>query len=212
MAPVVVVVEPVAALGGALRDLLEIWGMRAEVVPTVTAALELVEGVRPDAVILDVAPAVGDGIGLVQHLKGRRDRAGALVVVLSAGIDPTRVAGVLAAGADGVVRGPDDLAELEARLRRLPPGASGPARSEPSRATRPAGPGPRVIAGSAERALLPLALAVYRNRARSHHECARSRRLAARARAICALAHQLRAAARERDAPRPARVALQLLA
>jgi hypothetical protein len=59
--PIVVVMEPLAALRWALRSVVVLWGVRAEVAASVAAAEALIARDRPHALILSLAPAVGRG-------------------------------------------------------------------------------------------------------------------------------------------------------
>lgn len=91
------------------------------------AAIELIEEVRPDIVILDVVMPHLDGLGVMEHIQ----RAGYLrrphVLVISAICLGATVASIVAAGADYYLAKPIDLNVLATRIRQIaaiPPGMS----------------------------------------------------------------------------------------
>jgi two-component system response regulator (stage 0 sporulation protein A) len=83
------------------------------------AAIELIEEVQPDVVVLDVIMPHLDGLGVIEYIQGagfgRRPR---IMVVSAIGLETT-AASILAAGADYYLAKPFDLSTLAERIRRL---------------------------------------------------------------------------------------------
>jgi len=83
------------------------------------AAIELIEEVHPDVVVLDVVMPHLDGLGVIEYIAAagfaRRPR---IVVVSAIGLETT-AASILGAGADYYLAKPFDLSILAERIRRL---------------------------------------------------------------------------------------------
>jgi two-component system response regulator MprA len=103
--------------GRALQGALALEGFDVFLATDDAAALDVVEDMAPDAVIVDVKPPESRGAALCRRLRLARPR---LPVLMLGGreLDPER-AGVLGAGADDYLARPFVLVELLTRLRAL---------------------------------------------------------------------------------------------
>ena len=98
-------------------------------------ALELVDSLRPEVLLLDVEMPRLTGIEVARRLKRRRKRP--QILVLSAYDDPQYRLEMLACGASGYLLKDDAPARIVEAIRGLTPGEGG---GSPTPAT-PAGPG-----------------------------------------------------------------------
>ena len=119
----ILVVEDNKDLALGLRVNLEERRYQVQVASTASDGFVRVRGFRPDLMILDLGLPDGDGLGLIERLRGAGDNT--LILVLTAKTrQDTKVLG-LRLGADDYVTKPFDLEELMARvevlLRRLRP-------------------------------------------------------------------------------------------
>ena len=119
----VLVVEDNKDLALGLRVNLEERRYHVQVASSAGEGLARLRAYRPDLIILDLGLPDGDGLGLIERLRGAGDNT--LVLVLTARTrQDTKVLG-LRLGADDYVTKPFDLEELMARvevlLRRLRP-------------------------------------------------------------------------------------------
>jgi len=119
----ILVVEDNKDLALGLRVNLEERRYQVQVASTATEGLARLRVYRPDLMILDLGLPDGDGLGLIERLRGAGDNT--LILVLTAkSRQDTKVLG-LRIGADDYVTKPFDLEELVARvevlLRRLRP-------------------------------------------------------------------------------------------
>ena len=119
----VLVVEDNKDLALGLRVNLEERRYHVQVASSVGEGLARLRAYRPDLIILDLGLPDGDGLGLIERLRGTGDNT--LVLVLTAKTrQDTKVLG-LRVGADDYVTKPFDLEELMARvevlLRRIRP-------------------------------------------------------------------------------------------
>jgi two-component system KDP operon response regulator KdpE len=123
----ILLVEDDAAIARAVRRSLEAHGYRVNQAADGQAARGLVEGTRPDVILLDLMLPDVEGLDLCREL---RELSRAPIIVLSAIHDEADKVEALDAGADDYVTKPFGMAELHARIRvalrnRLP-GATGP--------------------------------------------------------------------------------------
>lgn len=113
----VLVAEDDRQVREALERILRFEGYTVVAVADGAAALEAVDAVRPDALVLDVMMPLVDGLDVCRRLRARNDRTP--VLMLTARDEVTdRVAG-LDAGADDYLAKPFALDELLARIRAL---------------------------------------------------------------------------------------------
>jgi two-component system response regulator PrrA len=140
--PRVLLVEDDQPTADALRRYLQLDRFAVLVAGTGEQALALVDGDRPDALVLDVGLPGIDGITVARTLRGRGHHVPILIHSAQGELDD-RLSG-LAAGADDYLVKPFASAEVSARLnallRRLPAGAAlplvrGDVRLDPARRT-----------------------------------------------------------------------------
>lgn len=112
-------VEDDQALADMLRRHLGRAGFLVHAAATERDAIRRAQEVAPDAVILDLALAQGDGSSVCTWLRGRRETADTPVLVLSARDDVRTKVDLLTGGADDYVTKPCDPQELIARVRGL---------------------------------------------------------------------------------------------
>jgi DNA-binding response OmpR family regulator len=127
----VVIVEDDAAIAEGLALNLKLQGYRTEVAGDGETAIDRIQEVHPDLVLLDISLPKQSGIWVLQTLRNGGDHVP--VIVLSARQDEFDKVAALRVGADDYVTKPFALAELLARvaavLRRARP--RGPAALEP---------------------------------------------------------------------------------
>lgn len=82
-------------------------------------AYEVAKAERPDAILLDVKLADGDGIDLLRRIRRTAPLAQTPVLVITAGHDEARRPEMLQAGADEYLPKPIDAPDLIARLERI---------------------------------------------------------------------------------------------
>ena len=115
MAPRILLVDDDAEICAFLATLLELEGLEPAVAPGPEEAVAALAGA--DAVLLDVAMPGLDGLELCRRMRAAGYRKPILVVSARPGADlPQKAA---AAGANGFVRKPFEIAELLEPLRRL---------------------------------------------------------------------------------------------
>jgi CheY-like chemotaxis protein len=114
-APVVLVIEDDPDTQEVYVDMLEAVGLRVVIAESgETARRRLEEGLRPDAIILDLMMADGDGLGFRRWQRERAELAGVPVIVASAsGMSPDELAAVVP---DRVLSKPFGFRELAAAL------------------------------------------------------------------------------------------------
>jgi DNA-binding response OmpR family regulator len=111
----ILIVEDDAQLRTLVRDRLEEEGLRVEAVETGEAALEAVERVVPEVVVLDLMLPGIDGLEVCRRLRAEHPLL--YIIMLTARSDEVdRVVG-LEVGADDYVTKPFSLKELVARIR-----------------------------------------------------------------------------------------------
>ncbi|MFE2448583.1 response regulator transcription factor [Streptomyces sp. NPDC059426] len=113
----VLVVDDDPEVRAALVDGLAVEGYEVRVAGDGLAALSAIAAAPPDAIVLDLAMPVMDGLAVCRRLRGLGDRTPVLVLTARDQISE-RVAG-LDAGADDYLVKPFALDELLARLRAL---------------------------------------------------------------------------------------------
>lgn len=107
------------------RDL-EARGYRVDEAIDVRGGLELWEGHRPDAILLDLGLPDRDGIAVVRRV--RREASTPIIVISARGEESSKV-DALEQGADDYLTKPFGTSELHARLRAVLRRAAGPAAS-----------------------------------------------------------------------------------
>ena len=156
----VVIVEDDAAIAEGLALNLKLQGYRTEVAGDGETAIDRIQEVHPDLVLLDISLPKQSGIWVLQTLRNGGDHVP--VIVLSARQDEFDKVAALGLGADDYVTKPFALAELLARvaavLRRARP--RGPAAVDPPPAADPPVAPPPIRFGEIE--IDPLARTVTR--------------------------------------------------
>ncbi|GLQ10976.1 DNA-binding response regulator [Devosia yakushimensis] len=110
-------VEDEPDMAALLRDELDRHGYLTDCAPSIEIAIEAIETISHDLVILDRQLGDGDGASLIAHLRKRRPNVP--IVILSArGSSDERVEG-LNLGADDYLPKPFIISELIARLRAV---------------------------------------------------------------------------------------------
>jgi len=97
-------------------------GWSVQVTSTDEEALELLDAAAGDVdiVVTDRLPLTFSGFDLAKRIREIPGPVGATAVVVVSGLDrPSDIASVLAAGADGFVSRPFDLADLESEIERV---------------------------------------------------------------------------------------------
>jgi DNA-binding response OmpR family regulator len=122
----VLLVEDEESLRLVIRDLLEREGYRVAEAVDGVQALDQVDRVAPDALILDLNLPRLDGYSVLQQLRSRPQTADLLVMVLTAKGDEDNEVKVFELGADDFLQKPFRARALAARLdallaRRKPP-------------------------------------------------------------------------------------------
>jgi two-component system, OmpR family, response regulator MprA len=115
--PTVLVVDDEPGVREALRTALELEGFRVSTAPDGLGAVRRVGGGGVDAVVLDVAMPLVDGLEACRRVRAAGSRVPILMLTARDAIDD-RVAG-LEAGADDYLPKPFALRELVARLRAI---------------------------------------------------------------------------------------------
>ena len=115
----VLLVEDEESLRLVIRDLLEREGYRVAEAVDGVQALDQVDRVAPDALILDLNLPRLDGYSVLQHLRSRPQTADLLVMVLTAKGDEDNEVRVFELGADDFLQKPFRARALAARLESL---------------------------------------------------------------------------------------------
>lgn len=110
-------VEDDPMLGGALRDHLLAHGHAVDWFQTRAESMTATLATDYDAILLDLQLPDGDGLGLLQTLRARKN-ACAVIILTARDQISDRIRG-LDAGADDYLTKPFDLHELDARLRAM---------------------------------------------------------------------------------------------
>jgi CheY-like chemotaxis protein len=105
----VLVVDDDDQLADVVREVLRDAGYSVATVRHGAAALELIEHVAPDLILLDLSMPIMDGWSFVSQYR-RSARAGARIVLLTANPHASEIAGTLRA--DGYIQKPFDIAQL----------------------------------------------------------------------------------------------------
>ncbi|MFN8637461.1 MAG: response regulator transcription factor [Chloroflexota bacterium] len=113
-APTILVVDDDPSILLALRLALQARGYRVRAVPNGPSALAAAQDVRPDAVVVDLAMPLMDGVEVIERL---RVWTRVPIIVLSAHTDEANKVRALDAGADDFVDKPFGNEELLARIR-----------------------------------------------------------------------------------------------
>jgi two-component system phosphate regulon response regulator PhoB len=124
--PHVLIVSDDPELGAFLAEGLRYGGFWTSTIASALQTLEVFRLRSFDLVLVDAALAGLGAIELVRRLRGRSDRAGTgaprtdvPVLLVAGGPGEVEPAAAAAAGADGVVAAPIELAELAQRLHRV---------------------------------------------------------------------------------------------
>jgi two-component system response regulator MprA len=117
MSSLVVVADDDRATRESLTTALELEGYEVSTAADGMRALELVESLRPDVVVLDIGMPEVDGLSACRRMRARGDRTPVLILTARSEVSD-RVSG-LDAGADDYLPKPFALDELLARLRAL---------------------------------------------------------------------------------------------
>jgi diguanylate cyclase (GGDEF)-like protein len=113
----ILLVDDDTQLRGILRANFEVVGYDVVAAHDAEAALAALEEAHPDAVVVDVLPAAGDGPALVRTIRRHPQGANVPVIVLTARLHPDDALRSLEAGADDVVVKPFAPEEMLARVR-----------------------------------------------------------------------------------------------
>ena len=113
----ILLVDDDTQLRGILRANFEVVGYDVVDACDAEGAIASLERGRPDAVVVDVLPAAGDGPALVRAIRRHPQGANVPVIVLTARIHPDDAVRSLEAGADDVVVKPFAPEEMVARVR-----------------------------------------------------------------------------------------------
>ena len=111
----ILIVEDDESTARLLKTLLEIEGFSAWVASQAPAAELLLQGQRPDVVLIDMHLAHAEGLDLLRTIRTDPTRAGTAVVMTSA---MDRRDEALAAGADAFLLKPFNRAELVTTIQR----------------------------------------------------------------------------------------------
>lgn len=110
-------VEDNQRLAELIRDGLVGLGFAVDWFDTLKTSREALDAVHYDLLVLDLGLPDGDGVSLIQRLRGRKAQLPILIISARDAVDD-RVRG-LDAGADDYIVKPFELAELAARIRAL---------------------------------------------------------------------------------------------
>jgi len=117
--PKVLLVDDEDSLRKVLKDLLEREGYEVSEARDGVQALDQVDRVGPDIVVLDLNLPGLDGYGVLSHLRSRPATAGLPVIVLTAKGDEDNEVRVFALGADDFLQKPFRARALSARLEAV---------------------------------------------------------------------------------------------
>jgi DNA-binding response OmpR family regulator len=115
----VLLVDDEDSLRKVLKDLLEREGYEVSEARDGVQALDQVDRVGPDIVVLDLNLPGLDGYGVLSHLRSRPATAGLPVIVLTAKGDEDNEVRVFALGADDFLQKPFRARALSARLEAV---------------------------------------------------------------------------------------------
>lgn len=115
----ILIVEDNDFVGEALMKLLQIEGHLVELEVTGSAALDQVWASPPDLILLDIMLPDMDGKDVCRKLKSDEATRLIPILIVSACDERESQLQVIAAGADGYLRKPVDMEELQARLKAL---------------------------------------------------------------------------------------------
>lgn len=113
----ILIVDDDTRLREILRANFEVVGYDVVDVHDAASALAVLDAQRPDAIVVDVLPAAGNGPELVRTIRRHPQGANVPVIVLSARMHPDDAIRALDAGADDVVVKPFAPEEMLARVR-----------------------------------------------------------------------------------------------
>jgi CheY-like chemotaxis protein len=115
----VLVVDDNVDAADLLAEALESWGHAVSVAHDAVAALKLLEGLRPELMLLDIGLPVMDGYELARRIRADPVNATARLVAVTGYGQPKDRAASAAAGFDAHLVKPVDLETLEAELSRV---------------------------------------------------------------------------------------------
>ncbi|TNF23136.1 MAG: response regulator transcription factor [Rhodobacteraceae bacterium] len=115
----ILLVEDEVNIALALKFLMERMGHVVTHIDDGAAALEQIEGLAPDLVLLDVTLPGASGYEICQHIRACRALDATRVLVLTARGAEIERRKALALGADGFMSKPFEMAELQTRVSAL---------------------------------------------------------------------------------------------
>jgi two-component system cell cycle response regulator DivK len=128
--PLILVVEDNASNLLLVREVLEPAGYRIEVASTANQALQLLETLAPDLILMDMELPGRDGLSLTRLLKSLSPTAAVPVVAMTAHTSLQWRTDARAAGCVGFVSKPIDIHTLPTRISEFLAGAVQPLQGE----------------------------------------------------------------------------------
>jgi CheY-like chemotaxis protein len=101
------------------KDLLEIDGYEVWSCNDAEAALEMLKGLRPDVILMDIALPGMDGLELTRALRADETTQDLKIIALTAFAMKSDEARVLAAGCDGYITKPIDTRTFTKQLKEM---------------------------------------------------------------------------------------------
>ena len=111
-----------------MSQYLESEGYKVTTANKVTEALEKIEGVHTDVILLDLGLPDGEGLSLIAQLKSKSEAA---IIIVSGKTDTTEKIICLEMGADDYITKPFEMRELSARIKAVTRRSSSTEASKP---------------------------------------------------------------------------------